>query len=102
MAYVRFKSKTVNSVWEIDSLFWNSKFLKSNSVVPDSTHLKKVLEKSFSSLSNTLEILNVSSEFGFPAVAVLLPIDDKICGLVFSASEFLGLFLALDKPIFFK
>ncbi|UOG61195.1 adenylate/guanylate cyclase domain-containing protein [Leptospira noguchii] len=102
VAYVSFKSKTVNSVWEIDSLFWNSKFLKSNSVVPDSTHLKKVLEKSFSSLSNTLEILNVSSEFGFPAVAVLLPIDDKICGLVFSASEFLGSFLSVRQTDFFQ
>lgn len=102
VAYVCFKSKTVNSVWEIDSLFWNSKFLKSNSVVPDSTHLKKVLEKSFSSLSNTLEILNVSSEFGFPAVAVLLPIDDKICGLVFSASEFLGSFLSVRQTDFFQ
>ncbi|UOG57363.1 adenylate/guanylate cyclase domain-containing protein [Leptospira noguchii] len=102
VAYVRFKSKIVNSVWEIDSLFWNSKFLKSNSVVPDSTHLKKVLEKSFSSLSNTLEVLNVSSEFGFPAVAVLLPIDDKICGLVFSASEFLGSFLSVRQTDFFQ
>ncbi|EMO54062.1 adenylate/guanylate cyclase domain-containing protein [Leptospira noguchii] len=102
VAYVRFKSKAVNSVWEIDSLFWNSKFLKSNSVVLDSTHLKKALEKSFSRLSNTLEILNVSSEFGFPAVAVLLPIDDKICGLVFSASEFLGSFLSVRQTDFFQ
>ncbi|NDK04779.1 Adenylate/guanylate cyclase catalytic domain protein [Leptospira kirschneri serovar Mozdok] len=102
VAYVRFKNKTVNSTLEIDSLFWNSKFLKSNSVAPDPTNLKKTLEKSFSRLSNTLEILNVSSEFGFPAVAVLLPVGAEISGLVFSASEFLGSFLSVRQTDFFQ
>ncbi|AAN48192.1 adenylate/guanylate cyclase domain-containing protein [Leptospira interrogans] len=102
VAYVRFKNKTVNSALEIDSLFWNSKFLKSNSVVPDPTNLKNALEKSFSRLSGTLEVLNVSNEFGFPAVAVLLPVGVEISGLVFSASEFLGSFLSVRQTDFFQ
>ncbi len=100
VAYVRFKSR--DSVREIDSLFWNLKFLKTNSVVPDPTTLKTALEKASSRLSGTLEVLNVSSEFGFPAVAVLLPVGDEISGLVFSASEFLDSFLAVRQTDFFQ
>lgn len=46
--------------------------------------------------------MNVSSEFGFPAVAVLLPVGAEISGLVFSASEFLGSFLSVRQTDFFQ
>ncbi|TGM52938.1 adenylate/guanylate cyclase domain-containing protein [Leptospira adleri] len=106
VAYVRFKSKPGESVREISSLFWNLKFLKNNSVsgVPDPEALKSALEKASSRLSGTLEVLNVSSEFGFPAVAVLLPVSsgNEISGLVFSATEFLDSFLAVRQTDFFQ
>ncbi|TGK31591.1 HAMP domain-containing protein [Leptospira yasudae] len=106
VAYVRFRSKPGDSVREISSLFWNLKFLKTNSVsgVPDPETLKGALEKASSRLSGTLEVLNVSSEFGFPAVAVLLPVSEgsEISGLVFSATEFLDSFLAVRQTDFFQ
>ncbi|WP_425460691.1 adenylate/guanylate cyclase domain-containing protein [Leptospira gomenensis] len=106
VSYVKFGSKPGENSKKIVSLFWNLKFLKTNSIsgAPDPETLKTALEKASPRLSGTLEVLNVSSEFGFPAVAVFIPEANgsEIAGLVFSAAEFLDSFLSVRQTDFFQ